>query len=189
LQRRTAAPCLEPITAELEVDTAGRRWRLHAGFADLRREGLVRHRYDDLRAADRLDAWLQHLMLCAAAPAGVAQRTVWCARDGPMQLGPCTEPQQVLQTLLGLYAQGLCEPLPLFPKTAWAYVDAKDSVSAAAGAWLPSPRNPWAEGGDAAVRLALRGRPDPLGAGLDKFHACAHAVFDPLRACLEDPAA
>lgn len=189
LRRRTAAPCLEPITAELELDAAGRRWRLHAGFADLRPQGLVCHRYDDLRPADRLEAWLRHLMLCAAAPAGVAQRTVWCARDGPMQLGPCAEPHAVLQTLLGLYAQGLREPLPFFPKAAWAYLEAGNSVSAAARAWAPSERNPWAEGGDAAVRLALRGRPDPLGAGLDRFHACAHAVFDPLRGCLEDPAA
>jgi exodeoxyribonuclease V gamma subunit len=188
LRQRTLAPCLDPITAEIEIDAAGRRWRLHAGFADLRPEGLVRHRYDDLRPADRIDAWLQHLMLCAAAPAGVMPRTVWCARDGPMQLGPCAGPHRVLQTLLGLYARGLREPLPFFPKTAWAYVNAGSSVSAAARAWEPSPRNPWAEGGDAAVRLALRGRSDPLGAGLDAFHTCAHAVFDPLRECLEDAA-
>jgi exodeoxyribonuclease V gamma subunit len=189
LRRRTVAPCLDPITAEIEIDAAGRRWRLHAGFADLRPEGLVRHRYDDLRPADRIDAWLQHLMLCAAAPAGVMPRTVWCARDGPMRLGPCAEPHRVLQTLLGLYARGLREPLPFFPKTAWAYVNAGSSVAAAARAWEPGPRNPWAEGGDAAVRLALRGRSDPLGTGLDAFHTCAHEVFDPLRECLEDASA
>ena len=189
LRQRTLAPCLAPITAEIQIDAAGRRWRLHAGFADLRPGGLVRHRYDELRPADRIDAWLQHLMLCAAAPAGVTLRTVWCARDGPMRLGPCAEPQQVLRTLLDLYARGLREPLPFFPRAAWAYVDNGNSVSAAARAWQPSPRNPWAEGGDAAVRLALRGRSDPLDAGLDAFHACAHAVFDPLRECLEDAAA
>ena len=181
----TREPCLEPSTVTVEIALDDRIWRVHAGFADLRAGGLVRYRCDDLRAADRISAWLQHLMLCAGVPAGVERVTVWHARDATLRFDPCEDPRAALQTLVQLYWRGLREPLAFFPKTSWAYVEKHDSLSAATQVWRVTPQWPHAEGADAAYRLALRGRPDPLGAGLAEFHACAHAVFDPLRACLE----
>ena len=46
---------------------------------------------------------------------------------------------------------------------------------------------PFGEDADAAYRLALRGLADPIDTpvGFAEFRACAHAVFDPLRKCLE----
>jgi exodeoxyribonuclease V gamma subunit len=168
----------------VDIPLDGRTWRVHAGFADLRAGGLVRYRYDDLRVADRINAWLHHLMLCAGAPDRVAHVTVWHARDALLRLRPCDNAHGVLQTLVRLYRRGLSEPLSFFPKTAWAYVENDDSVPKATQEWQVTPQRPHAEGADASYRLALRGRPDPLGAGREEFHACAHAVFDPLRACL-----
>lgn len=184
VREATREPCLEPRTVTVDVALDGRTWRVHAGFADLRAGGLVRYRYDELRATDRISAWLHHLLLCAGAPAGVAPVTVWHARDTVLRFKPCADPGAVLQTLVQLYRRGLCEPLAFFPKTAWAYVDGNDRLSAALQAWQVSPHRPHAEGADAAYRLALRGRPDPLGDGLAEFRACAHAVYDPLRACI-----
>jgi exodeoxyribonuclease V gamma subunit len=186
IKAATSAPCLPPqaVSLGLSLDD-GSAWRVHAGFADLRSTGLVRHSLDELRAGDHLAAWLHHLMLCASAPEGVALSTRWLGRDGQICFQACEAPLTVLRNLLALYRSGLREPIPFFPKSAWAYVDKADSWPAALGAWRPSKRRPYAEGADAAYRLALRGRPDPFGAGRGAFHAHAHAVFDPLRACLK----
>lgn len=178
-------PCVAPHAVALDLEVDGRRWRLHAAFADLRSGGLVRYSVDELRPADRLGAWLHHLMLCADPPAGIEPVTTWWGRDGPLRFKPCPDPRAVLHTLVALYAQGLREPIPFMPKTAWAYLDKGESLSAAIQAWRPTEKRPWAEGADPAYRLALRGRPDPLGPGLGPFDACAHAVFDPLRDAIE----
>ncbi len=183
----TREPCLEPHAVSLDIALEGRSWRVHVGFADLRCSGLVRYRYDDLRPTDYLTAWLHHLMLCASPLAGVEQTTTWWGRDGKLGFKPCDDPLAVIETLLRLYERGLREPLSFFPKTAWSYITNDGSLSAATQAWRMSKHRPYAEGADAAYRLALRGRPDPLGPGLGEFHACAHAVFDPLLACLELP--
>jgi hypothetical protein len=39
---------------------------------------------------------------------------------------------------------------------------------------------------DPAYRLALRALPDPMGEGWAAFEACAKAVFEPLRAHIEE---
>jgi hypothetical protein len=91
---------------------------------------------------------------------------------------------------VGLYARGLREPLPFFPESSWALVDGGLDVARAAQVFRPPANSPaagWAEGNDAGVRLALRGRADPFGpAGSAELVACARAVFDPLRACLKE---
>jgi exodeoxyribonuclease V gamma subunit len=179
-----AEPVLPPQALAVDIDAAGRRWRVHATLADLRASGLLRYRYDALRARDALGAWLPHLLRCAAGPEAPL-RTRWQGRDEALVLHGCTDAPAVLARLIALYARGLGEPLYFFPKSAWKYLNSGDSVSAAASAWRATPRHPFGEEADPANRLALRGRPDPMGAGFDAFHACAHAVFDPLLASLE----
>lgn len=183
----TREPCVEPHAVSLTIALDGRPWRIHVGFADLRASGLIRYRYDDLRPMDHLSAWLHHLMLCASPPAGVERSTTWWGRVERLTLKPCDDPIAVIETLLRLYERGLREPLYFFPKSAWSYVTHDSSLTAATQTWRMSKHRPYAEGADAAYRLALRGRPDPLGPGQEEFHACAHKVFDPLIDCLQSP--
>jgi len=178
-------PLLPPHTVSIELAVSGQTLRLHGSFVDLRASGLVRSRYDDLRARDVLDAWLHHLLLCAAPPPGAAARTAWQARDECLVLPPCERATEVLGDLLGLYLRGLREPLYFFPKTAWKYMANGRRPSAAAGAWNVTQQHPFGEAADPAYRLALRGRPDPMGEGFPAFDACARAVFEPL---LDGPA-
>jgi hypothetical protein len=72
--------------------------------------------------------------------------------------------------------------LPFFPKAAWAFVDGEGSFDAARRVFEPGPRQPHAEGADAAIRLAWRGRGDMLGGD---FASVALAVFGPLREHVE----
>ncbi len=186
LNALTAEPVRAPHAARVELASDGRTWCLHAGFADLRASGLVRHRYDAVRARDMLDAWLHHLLLCADPPPGVAPRTTWLARDAQVVLHPVDAAHETLRALVALYARGLREPLYFFPKSAWAYMKNGESAAKARSAWQASDRNPFGESSDAAYRLALRALPDPMGEGWDAFDACARAVFTPLLAHYEE---
>jgi exodeoxyribonuclease V gamma subunit len=89
-----------------------------------------------------------------------------------------------LAALLALYRQGLCAPLPFFPKSAWKYVVSGGNLGQARAVWASTRDRPWGEDGDPAYRLALRGTGDPLDA---RFMEVARAVFEPLLAHLEDP--
>ena len=187
VRQATLSDTLAPLDLRWRTEIDGQAWQLDAALADLRPEGLVRERFGALRGSDVVQAWIEHLLLCAAAPDGVLLGTTWLARDAHLRLLPCDDAGLQLDTLMRLYARGLREPLPFFPRTAWAYLQdpAKpDNLRAAQAAWQPGPRNPGAEGADPQIRLALRGRPDPLGPeALPDFHRTAHAVFDGVLAC------
>jgi exodeoxyribonuclease V gamma subunit len=181
LKRELAEPCLPPIEGALAFDLDGQAWRLTGAFGDLRRRGLVRHRYDDTRAGDYVAGWIAHLFVNAiAAPEGTRQ-TTWHSRDGRYVLPPINDAHAHLTTLLALYRRGLRAPLHFFPKSAWEYMTNGGSHARALSKWCGGT---FPEGDDAAYRLALRGRGDPLDA---EFHECAHTVLAPLLDCIEDP--
>jgi exodeoxyribonuclease V gamma subunit len=176
-----AEPCLPPIEGTLAFDVDGEPWQLGGGFGDLRRAGLVRHRYDEARAGDYLAGWLAHLFLNALDASGAERRTTWHSRDGRYVLPPVDDARARLADLLALYRRGLQAPLHFFPKSAWAYLTKGGKLYAARAKW--TSRN-FPESADPAYRLALRGCEDPLDL---EFEACAHTLFDPLLACIDDP--
>jgi exodeoxyribonuclease V gamma subunit len=186
VREHTQQPALPPHAVSLTFAIEGATWRLHGEFADLRPRGLLRHRYAKQSPLDYLDAWLPHLLLCADAPAGVLPVTTGIARDGRFFLTECADPIARLEALVRLYVQGLREPLAFFPRSSWAWVASDGDLARAIAEFRPGPHNDYAEGDDAGVRLALRGRPDPFSdAAVSAFTANAQAVFAPLRDCLE----
>ena len=111
-----AEPKLAPVSATLELAIDGEPWRLSGDFGDLRKSGLIRYRYDDARASDYLNGWINHLFLNAMAPPKVAAQTTWHSRDGHYVLPPVKEARGQLEALLRLYRNGLHRPLHFFPK-------------------------------------------------------------------------
>ncbi|SBT08849.1 Exodeoxyribonuclease V, gamma subunit [Candidatus Accumulibacter aalborgensis] len=185
LQPQLAATPLPAVHAVFDYPLDGENWQLAGALGDLRPEGLLRYRYDEVRPADYLAGWITHLFLCAAAPVGVRRQTCWHSRDGSYHLTPCeaATARARLGELLHLYRRGLSAPLHFFPKSAWAYVSSGDSLTAARKRWRNSRNAAWGEEADPAYRLALRGLGDPLDAA---FEQCASTVFGPLLAYLDD---
>lgn len=184
LLRETQAVCLPSRHGSIEFELDGQAWRLSGAFGDLRPAGLIRHRYDDARAADYLSGWLSHLFLNATRPAGVRPRTIWHSRDGRYVIEPCEPARDHLRALLALYRKGLRQPLHFFPKSAWTFVAKGGNSSAARNTWHSTRERPFGEDRDPAYRLALRGQEDPLD---PDFEACARTVFGPLLEYLDDP--
>lgn len=174
VRRESAAAVLPPLRAGLDITLGGEAWRIEEPFADLRAEGLVRWRYDDERAQDVLRVWITHLVLCAAAPEGVAPRTTWVARSAVSRYAaiPQDEARRRLAVLLGLYREGLTRPLPFFPKTSRAYVETGDLKQANA-AWKGSAQFP-GEHAKPGYALAWRGVSNPLDG---RFQEIATEVF------------
>ena len=150
---------------------------MQASFADLRPAGLLRSRYDKQRGVDLLGAWLNHLALCAMPPPDAMPCSHWLSIDGTLSFKPAEQPLELLAALLGIYRQGLSEPVHFFPKSAWAYLEKNGLVSAAQKAWRVGKRTPFAEGADAGYRLALRGIDEPLD---QEFFRLTELVYGPL---------
>lgn len=176
-------------TQRLPFVLDGEDWALQVAFSDLRSGGLVRYRYRDARAADLLEAWIAHLALCAMAPPGVALRSEWHARDRIFHLRPCEPAHERLAELMALYRQGLREPVPFFARSGWAWISKGSRMADALRAWRGHWRSDGAQRGERdvpAVRLAWRGRVDPLERAFERFEALAATVFEPLLQHLDD---
>lgn len=184
LRGALAVKVLDAHAADLAFDIDGERWTLQAAFGDLRPGGLVRHRYDDMRAGCYLSAWIAHLALCASAPPGVAPCTEWHARDGVRRFRPCAAAHARLAELVALYRDGLRAPLPFFPKTAWAWASNGQSRYRAQQKWRGGERPEFGERNDPAIRLAFRGLADPLD---EAFFGFAGQVMGPLLEHVEEP--
>ncbi|GHU15759.1 RecBCD enzyme subunit RecC [Betaproteobacteria bacterium] len=184
LRQLKAAPRLPVHTLQLEFELDGEAWSLHAGFGDLGADGLLVHRYDDARVTDYLKAWLDHLALCAAPPAGMECSTRGVARAGSFVLRPVSPDaaRRQLEDLLRLYRQGLRAPLHFSPKAAWAFITSEETKArqAARKKWEDGD---YPEGSDSAYRLALRGAGSVLD---DSFCANARLVFGALRESFDE---
>ncbi len=186
LGRQLAAATLPAVQGHFDYPLADGTWQLSGVFGDLRPDGLLRYRYDDVRATDYLTGWINHLFLCAVAPAGVQRQTTWHSRDGSYRLAPC-EPEAArahLGRLMEFYRRGLSAPLHFFPKSAWAYVKHRNSLAEARARWTNNRNPAWGEAADPAYRLALRGLADPLDGD---FEHCASTILGPMLDYLEDP--
>lgn len=166
----------------LEVDLPLGGLSLTGWLAGVSPLGLMAYRPATVKAADYLELWVRHLLLNALAPEGVSCASHWLGTDQEVILNPVTAPLDCLQHLLECYWRGLRRPLPFFPKSAWAYVQALDkgrnsAELAARAAWEGNEFNGWpGEGDNVYHQLAHRGG-EPLG---DEFADLAVSIFGPL---------
>lgn len=182
--REERAAELVPHAAALSFRIDGEEWRLEGALGDLHPAGLVRYRYDDVRASDYLAGWIDHLFLCATPPGTVACTTRWHSRDGVFVLGPYEEARERLAELVALYREGLRQPLHFFPRSAWAFVQGEDDLASARNKWYSYWRPAFGESQYPPYRLALRGVQDPLD---QRFADLANRILAPLRRHVSDP--
>jgi len=179
LLEATAGPESPPCAALLPLALGGEKWILRGNPGPLRPGGLVRYRCDELRPVDCLQAWVRHLLLCAARPEGVSPRTRHLAFDQDLLFEeiPAEEAEGHLAVLLGLYREGLGRPVPFFRKASWAYAE-KGKLNEARSRWLGGyGAKGEAEREDPWHSLAWRGVVDPLEGG---FEEIAQRVYGPV---------
>ncbi|TCP10929.1 DNA helicase/exodeoxyribonuclease V gamma subunit [Crenobacter luteus] len=157
----------EPFAIDLDGQT------LCGELSGLRAAGRIGVLARASHTAERIAWWLEHLALCAARPVGVTPVSRWYAADALYDFAPipADTARAHLAAWLAHFNRGLVAPLPFFPRTSWAFAEARaknpDDLAKAFGAarakWAPAYV---ADGGqpqseEAEVRLAFRAT-DPL---------------------------
>lgn len=183
---------LEP--AEIDLELGG--FRLTGRIARLFTEAVFRYRYADIKGKDLTDAWIPHLALAAHDAPGLPQTTVLIGRNKTLRLNPTTDAGALLLDLLNLYWEGLHEPLPIFPKSTWAYAEfrflkGKDRTTAVGNAQRIWNNYRGAESKDLHLSHCfghLLTPDDPKGEALfgDAFVGVAERLFGPIFDHLEE---
>ncbi|WP_188860414.1 exodeoxyribonuclease V subunit gamma [Marinobacterium nitratireducens] len=120
------------LRAELDLEIDGTRL---TGWLDgIRGSRLLRYRPGGLKGRDHFLGWIEHLAGCAGA--GTAELGYFGVEPkkgvqyaGFRRLSPVAA-QAELAKLLEAYREGLCEPLPFAPNSAWAWLKQPDKERA-----------------------------------------------------------
>jgi exodeoxyribonuclease V gamma subunit len=146
---------------------------------------IVRFRCTTLKPRDRLRAWINHLVFCAAS-SGIAAETVLIGTDEGMKFSAPQDALAILAKILEIYWRGLSRALPFFPESALIYATAELSPAKSARtsplekarfAWRGSKWNGGqAEKGDIYFAFCFPDR-DPLN---EEFKELALEVFGPM---------
>jgi exodeoxyribonuclease V gamma subunit len=165
----------EPVSVDLNLEAfslSGKINSLYGGRG-------VYFRTAKLNPKDYLRAWIEHLVLCAIDD-DKDPHTVLIGKDAVVTFRRVPSARAELEILCGLFWQGLMLPLPFFPASAMAFVDAertgfKDPLTKARAKW----NGPWLLEGekDNAFFARCFDVSDPLDAG---FVEIARMVFKPM---------
>ncbi len=166
----------ESRSFDLELEIGG-VW-LRGSLRDLGPKGLVRVRFAELRAKDRLRLWVHHLALNCLGPPDPPRVSTHLAEKTELRLQPLAEAPRLLADLIGLYREGLTRPLPFFPECSWHWL----TKGFEGGFWTRWQGSDFGgapgEGQDPWVRIAFRDT-DPFDVS---FQTLARRIYGPLRA-------
>ncbi|PHV12783.1 exodeoxyribonuclease V subunit gamma [Chitinimonas sp. BJB300] len=160
--------------------------RLHGLLRGLDSTGLGLRHAGKLREADRIGAWLQHLVLCICQPAGIALQSRLIGLVERADYATPIDAQGLLADWLAAYRMTYQRPLPLLPRSGFAYAEGLNAkrdggperaMSNARKAWEGSPQQT-GEGDFDSVRALWRGQA-PFD---DDFAAIAEQLLSPLLA-------
>ena len=173
----------EAVDATFDLD----RFRFCGRLEEIYPVGLLRYRCANRKARDLLSLWVEHLTLCASESESKPRSSFLIAKDRICSFAPVHNADRHLASLLGLYLQGLSEPLPFFPESSLAFVTSGGDHAKALATWLGTE---WkdGEGDDHSVsRCFGEADPEELIAS-QRFRELAEAVYSPLLAALGEGA-
>ena len=128
-----------------------------------------------MKARDRLDLWVEHLLLNALAPPGYPRESLLICNDLAMSLAPLDNAAELLADLLALYRNGLARPLPFFPQVSWLYLT--EGMEKAEARWTADDHAPYpAESAEQSISICF-GDTNPLSR---EFRELSQRVFEPL---------
>jgi exodeoxyribonuclease V gamma subunit len=164
-------------------------FKMSGSFSHLTPNGLLFYRPAAIKPKDLLRAWVEHLLWNATRSPDTPPQTVVVGTDSVWKFAPVADPLAVLEGLLSRYWLGLCQPLPFFPESSYAFAAAeykattgkrgrstKASLDFAQDKWSGTDFGPPGECEDAYFALFFRNS-DALDSD---FEAHARAVFRPL---------
>lgn len=157
-------------------------FELSGELQGLSADGMQLFHFGKLSAWQWVDVWLRHLLLSAAPdlPQGIVRESRLLTPDGSWHFTYVPNAAKHVERLLVDYWQGLHEPLPFLPKSAWKMME-KDEISlrAALAEWQGSDRHA-GEMTKPEHELLYRGC-DPIVEQQDRFVALADGFFGTMK--------
>jgi exodeoxyribonuclease V gamma subunit len=153
-------------------------WHLSSTLPELYPEGIVHLVGWEMKAKDRLKAWIHHLFLNAAETPGPRVTRLYCV-DRLVEFRPVEDASALLGDLLDIYERGLKEPLPFFVESSFLLAKARLEGKPEHGARTKFEAR---EQTDEYVDLCFRGR-DPLD---PVWETASLRVFRPMREHAEE---
>ena len=121
---RTLQPFLDGEKKDpLAVDLALGPFRLRGTVDGLWSERLVRYRCAQLTPKDRMNLWVDHLVMNCLGVTETSRQSLLIGSDKRVSYRSVADCQALLEKLLSCYWKGLCQPVPLFPKCSYGYAE------------------------------------------------------------------
>ncbi|MGI8890236.1 MAG: exodeoxyribonuclease V subunit gamma [Chthoniobacterales bacterium] len=185
--RRYSQNRAEPESVQLTIG----RFELNARLDNFFDGRLVRQRLTTRKPKDLLNAWIDHLVSNCLRPTESILITATKERQPVIErfAPPEGDARTLLAKLLGFYREGLCAPLPFFPRSSYAFAERTFRPTKGSSP-LAKAKTEWGDSAqphdrtqglgperdDEYFDLAFRNVPDPLGPA---FQEIATAIFDP----------
>ncbi len=174
---------LPPVAISVSIGD----WTLAGNLTHAKASGVLQMRPAKLGGADLITGWIKHLALCAAQPEEIQPRTLVIGSDQSAEFNSlhAGDAKAILHQLITLHTALYSRPLPLFPKTSYAFASYEldssnrkktEPAAKAAATWLGG-RDVKGEALDKWNALVWRDCDNPLG---DEFQSIAILVFEPL---------
>lgn len=154
----TAQPRLE----KQEIHLIFEELQLNGWLGDIYTHQRIYYRYTTLKAKDFIRVWICHLLLNSLSDKTLPKSSVLIGKNEMWQYTPIIESMTILQTLVRWYVQGLQMPLPFFPSSSMAFVEAltkkseQEALNVALKTWQGSGEYSLGEVQDAYYQLCFR---------------------------------
>lgn len=164
---------LPPLEIQLQLNN----FQIRGTLNSIRSTGLLRYRCAGFNPKDQIKAWIEHLLLACCAPSTYPHRTTLLMATETISFRHPEEAENILCSLLEWYWQGLCAPLPFFPRTSAAYADKLAwSRGKAETVWAPEFNAGQSDSNDPYSLLCF-GSELPYDAGFEKV---SRSIMEPL---------
>ena len=94
---------------------------LHGTIDNLFTTERLVFRFANTRAKDLIECWIYHVLLNMASSLDAPRISTLICKDRSWRFEPVGSPQTIVEDLMTWFREGLCQPLPFFPETSYAF--------------------------------------------------------------------
>ena len=178
------APYTQHPVSRLEIALDLNDAHLSGWLDQLDQMGQYSFRLAKTKGKDRLQLWIQHLLLLLSRSDQVAPVSRHFGSDEVLTFGPVDDPQAELEPFVKFYRQGLRQPLHFFPASSLAWAKAKPEVAMLRAIKVWEGGYYAGENAELAYQIAFRGQAKE--ALFDTQFEQLSALFQPILAHQED---
>jgi len=187
VQQVTQQDKRDPIVVNLRIGDIHITGRL----SRLWRDNLIHYRCAKLKTKDYIQVWIYHLILNSLEDKDLPRHSLLIGEDDSCEYQPVSQSQEILDTLLKLYWQGLVQPLHFFPDSSFTFAEQikrgkteEEAFVRAQESWVGNS-NKRGEAEDEYYQLCFGPPEESAALENEQFKILAKTFFEPLLAHMQ----